>query len=176
METTIGDLAGGGQSWHHYEWAIDSTGPLVKDQLAYRISYEGTDGTTYYRNTRDDKEDIYGALTWTPTPWLTMQFFGQYYEVRDNEVNGFNRPTQALIDNGSYITGPYSPFAGGSFPGLVEPTGIRRSGRNTSARSSGFLAIMLMGSPDFPRGISSDTTAPISEAAHEYLIGRSSAV
>jgi hypothetical protein len=56
--------------------AIDSTGPLVKDQLAYRLSYEGTDGTTYYRNTRDDKEDIYGALTWTPTPWLTMQFFG----------------------------------------------------------------------------------------------------
>jgi hypothetical protein len=35
-----------------------------------------------------------------------MQFFGQYYEIRDNEVNGFNRPTEALIDNGSYITGP----------------------------------------------------------------------
>jgi hypothetical protein len=34
-----------------------------------------------------------------------MQFFGQYYEIRDNEVNGFNRPTEALIDNGSYITG-----------------------------------------------------------------------
>jgi outer membrane receptor for ferric coprogen and ferric-rhodotorulic acid len=126
LETTIGDLAGGGQSWHHYEWTIDSTGPLIKDQLAYRISYEGTDGTTYYRNTRDDKEDIYGALTWTPTSWLTMQFFGQYYEIRDNEVNGFNRPTQALIDNGSYITGPYVPFADGSFLGLVNPTGTKK--------------------------------------------------
>jgi outer membrane receptor protein involved in Fe transport len=30
LETTIGDLAGGGQSWHHYEWAIDSTGPLLR--------------------------------------------------------------------------------------------------------------------------------------------------
>jgi iron complex outermembrane recepter protein len=126
LETTIGALASGGQSWHHYEWTVDSTGPLIKDQLAYRISYEGTDGTTYYRNTRDDKEDIYGALTWTPTSWLTMQFFGQYYEIRDNEVNGFNRPTQALIDNGSYITGPYVPFADGSFLGLVNPTGTKK--------------------------------------------------
>ena len=55
-----------------------------------------------------------------------MQFFGQYYEIRDNEVNGFNRPTQALIDNGSYITGPYAPFANGSFLGLVEPTGTKK--------------------------------------------------
>jgi len=34
--------------------------------------------------------------------------------------------TQALIDNGSYITGPYAPFANGSFLGLVEPTGTNK--------------------------------------------------
>jgi outer membrane receptor protein involved in Fe transport len=43
-ETTIGDLAGGGQSWHHYEWTVDSTGPIIPNQLAYRVSYEGTKG------------------------------------------------------------------------------------------------------------------------------------
>jgi hypothetical protein len=55
-----------------------------------------------------------------------MQFFGQYYEIRDNEVNDFNRPTQALIDNSSYITGPYTPFADGSLLGLVTPTGTKK--------------------------------------------------
>jgi iron complex outermembrane recepter protein len=111
LETTIGDVAGGGQSWHHYEWTIDAAGPLIRDQLAYRISYQGTDGTTYYRNTRDDKQDIYGALTWLPTSWLSMQFFGQYYEIRDNEVNGFNHPTQQLIDDQMYVRGTnFGPF------------------------------------------------------------------
>jgi iron complex outermembrane receptor protein len=119
LETTIGDYATGGQSWGHYEWSIDSTGPLIPNQLAYRLSYEGTDGTTYYRNTRDDKEDIYGSLTWIPNPALTVQLFGQYYAVRDNEVNGFNHPTQDLIDNQEYVRGTnLGPFT------TITPTGV----------------------------------------------------
>jgi hypothetical protein len=111
IETTIGDYSPGGQSWGHYEWTIDNTGPLIKDKLAYRFSYEGTNGETYYRNTRDDKQDFFGALTYLPYDSIKMDWTFQYYEVRDNEVNGFNRPTQDLIDNQQYIYGPQAyPF------------------------------------------------------------------
>jgi outer membrane receptor protein involved in Fe transport len=108
IESTIGDYSPGGQSWGHYEWTIDNTGPLIKDKLAYRFSYEGTDGDTYYRNTVDQKYDFFGALTWLPYDAVKEDFTFQFYEVRDNEVNGFTRPTQDLIDNQEYITGPQS--------------------------------------------------------------------
>ena len=116
IETTIGDYSPGSQSWDHYEWTIDNTGPLIKDKLAYRFSYEGTAGETYYRNTRDDKYDFFGALTYLPYDAVKMDWTFQYYEVRDNEVNGFTRPTQNLIDNQQYIVGPqaypYGPVLG----------------------------------------------------------------
>src|ERR1700722_7363032 len=47
LQTTIGDYATGGQSWGHYEWSIDSTGPLIPNQLAYRLSFESTPGCAY---------------------------------------------------------------------------------------------------------------------------------
>ncbi len=116
IESAIGDYSPGGQSWDHYEWTIDNTGPLIKDKLAYRFSYEGTNGETYYRNTRDDKQDFFGALTWLPYDTIKMDWTFQYYEVRDNEVNGFTRPTQDLIDNGQYTVGqqinPFGPVTG----------------------------------------------------------------
>jgi outer membrane receptor protein involved in Fe transport len=111
IESTIGAYSPGGQSWNHEEWTFDSTGPLIKNQLAYRISYEGVNGDTYYQNTVDQKQDIYAALHWIPEAAVDMNWTFQYYNVRDNEVNGFTRPTQNLIDNGQYTTGPQSgPF------------------------------------------------------------------
>jgi iron complex outermembrane receptor protein len=108
IESTIGDYAPGGQSWGHYEWTLDCTGPLIDKVLAYRLSYEGVEGTTYYNNTIDDREDIFAALTYTPNEKVQMDFTAQFFEIRDNDANGFNRPTQNLIDNQQYIYGPQS--------------------------------------------------------------------
>jgi outer membrane receptor for ferric coprogen and ferric-rhodotorulic acid len=138
IETTIGDYSPGGQSWGHYEWTIDNTGPLIANKLAYRFSYEGTTGDTYYRNTVDEKQDFFGALTWLPYDALKMDWTFQYYTVRDNEVPGFTRPTQDLIDNGQYTTGPQAyPF------GPVVSTGTQKvyayeslNGYNSSTRGS----------------------------------------
>jgi hypothetical protein len=118
IESTAGAYAADGHSYSNYEWTIDSTGPLIKDKLAYRFSYEGREGDGYYRNTKDDKQDFFLGLTWLPTDALKFEFTAQGYETRSNQALGFNRVTQQLIDNNLYVAGPQSkPY------GVVIPTG-----------------------------------------------------
>ncbi len=96
--TTIGE-------YQVYRWEADFGGPLIKDKLAYRISYTGEDSGSYYDYTSKESEAIYGALTWTPTLNYRLQFNSEFEEATYNENNGINRVTQDLIDNDHYITG-----------------------------------------------------------------------
>ena len=86
------------------EWQADTGGPLSAD-TAYRLSYLGRTGQTYYQNTRDDTQDLYAALTHNFSPSLTLNGWVQGYHQDYSEVPGINRVTQDLIDHGRYLAG-----------------------------------------------------------------------
>ena len=130
ITSILGDFYGGGNSYGRYQWQVDAGGPLIKDKLAYRVSYLGRESSGYYRNTSNNVEDIFAALVYLPTAALRFDLTGQYYESKFNEVAGFNRVTQDLIDNNTYIAGPvtpsYAPFVGVVTPGTGGTYGGQR--------------------------------------------------
>lgn len=104
-----GSYLPGGQSCLNPEWVMDVGGP-VNAQLAWRVSYLGREAEGYYRNTKDNTQDIFGALTWRPNEVLTVDWNVQFFTSRFNEVVGINRVTQELIDDWLYIAGPVKPI------------------------------------------------------------------
>jgi outer membrane receptor protein involved in Fe transport len=109
-----------------YRWALDTGGPLIKNELAMRLSYSGQDSGSYYDNSHIQQESVYGAITWTPNSKYTLAFNSEFEDADYNENNGINRVTQNLIDNNQYITGtvPGGPAAIGEFfnPVVAGPT------------------------------------------------------
>ncbi|HTL67208.1 MAG TPA: TonB-dependent receptor plug domain-containing protein [Lacunisphaera sp.] len=109
-ETTVtarlGTWAAGGLSFFNGSLQVDSTAP-VNERFAWRFSYEGKGGDTFYRrnNDRDDRQDLYGALTWLPHPGLKVEFNAQWMWQNTNETLGVNRVNQDLIDHAIYYTG-----------------------------------------------------------------------
>ncbi len=96
--TTIGE-------YQVYRWNADFGGPIIKDQLAFRVSYTGEDSGSYYDYTHKQSEAAYTAITWMPSSKYTLSLNGEWNEADYNENNGINRVTQNLIDNDKYITG-----------------------------------------------------------------------
>ncbi len=114
----LGTYVPGGQSYFSPEWTVDLNVPVIKDKLAVRLSYFGREADGYYQNTVDHVQDIFLAVTYTPTDSLTFDYTAQFYESRFNENVGFNRVSQELIDSGTYVSGPFTPlFFGSPGPG-----------------------------------------------------------
>lgn len=142
-ETTVtarlGTWAAGGLSFLNGSVQIDSTAPL-SDRLAWRFSYEGKGGDTFYRRNgyKDDREDLFGAFTWRPRPGVTLAFNAQWLWQNTNESLGVNRVNQDLIDRALYYTG-LSPD-GAYNPGPIPATGAVRLPWNATLLSLGDYA------------------------------------
>ena len=143
---SLGTYVPGNQSYFDPGWGIDFGGPINK-QWAYRVSYDGTGGQSYYyRNgINNDREDSYISITYTPNDKVTVNWNGGYLNTDVGEVDGINRPTQQLIDNRTYYTGvadsPYNTPPGqipgsvfyqpnttgaGGFEAVLYPTGTKK--------------------------------------------------
>jgi hypothetical protein len=110
---------------------LDVGGP-VNEKLAYRVSYLGREADGYYRNTTDNRQDLYAALTFLPTERWTIDWNVQFQTARFNEVVGINRVTQELIDDWVYVAGPVvanpvrPSWATPSQFALLDPAGAQR--------------------------------------------------
>ena len=123
VTTRLGTLVPrGGSSYLNASVQIDHTAP-ISDQLAYRVSYEGKGGDTFYQKNgvKDDREDIFFALTWKPDNRRTFQFNAQWEWQNWPEILGVNRPSQELVDHGTYYTGTSADLPSG--PGPIRVTG-----------------------------------------------------
>ncbi len=111
-------------SWDAYRVQIDASVPL-KEDWAGRISLERRAGGGFYRLVEDEAWDAYLALAWRPRASVRWDFNAEGYWANYAENPGTNRPTQALIDHGEYITGS-SVQQGGTgayFGNTFVPTG-----------------------------------------------------
>ena len=86
-------------------YTVDVGGPIIPEKLAFRVSYSGEESGSYYRNVFTQSQAIYAVLKWTPGPNYELEILNSFYETNYQLNRGINRPTQALIDNGTYITG-----------------------------------------------------------------------
>jgi len=86
-------------------YTVDLGAPIVPEKLAFRISYSGEESGSYYRNVFTQSQAIYAVLKWTPSPNYELKILNSFYETNYQLNRGINRPTQALIDNGTYIIG-----------------------------------------------------------------------
>jgi hypothetical protein len=86
-------------------YTIDFGGPIIPGQLSYRVSYSGEESGSYYRNVFTQSQSVYAVLKWTPSPNYELELLNSFSEIHYQLNRGINRPTQDLIDNGTYITG-----------------------------------------------------------------------
>jgi outer membrane receptor protein involved in Fe transport len=118
ISVTYGSWASG-HSYSNPSATIDIGGPLSKD-LAYRISYHSEYGDGYYLYTKDQDQDLYAALTYLFSSTTKIEWWGQFYDTRFNEVAGANRVTQNFIWHGDYIAGTANSSYAGIFS-LLNP-------------------------------------------------------
>jgi len=81
--------------------------PLDTDlPAAIRLVLSQKDGGIYYRGIDQELTVVYGALLIQPKRWLEVFAGGQFLRFQGEELIGWNRVTQDLIDRGQYLSGP----------------------------------------------------------------------
>jgi TonB-dependent receptor-like protein len=111
-------------------YTIDFGGPIIPGVLSYRVSYSGEESGSYYRNDYTQSQAVYAVLKWTPSSNYELELLNSFSEIHYELNRGINRPTQDLIDNGTYITGPLGFFnpTGTPFSTLIPTTTPQQRG------------------------------------------------
>jgi hypothetical protein len=100
--------------YNENRYTIDFGGPIIPGKLSFRVSYSGEESGSFYRNVFTQSQAVYAVLKWTPSSNYELELLNSFFETNYQLNRGINRPTQALIDNGTYITGTQQ---------FVNPTG-----------------------------------------------------
>ncbi len=106
--------------------SIDVGGPLTSTTAA-RVSFASDDSGSYYNDMYFHQQSLYAAVISEITPKYSVFINGSVDDTRYRENDGVNRVNQALIDNGTYLTGgPVGPIEGFLTP--VDLTGTSSLG------------------------------------------------
>ena len=99
-------------SWDKAIATVEAGGPgrLGNERFGYWLYAELERSGSYYRNTSADQELIQASFDADLGARLEVQFGGMYHAYRGNQVGGWNRLTQQLIDDGTYVAGRPAPL------------------------------------------------------------------
>jgi len=112
--------------WDHYRAQLDYTAPIVEGQSGFRVSAEHIDNGSFYDYAGYESDSLFAALRFLPDDKSSWDINFELYQVAYTDNAGINRPTQALIDDGLYITGQGVQPNGSTIPGagaVISPTG-----------------------------------------------------
>ena len=101
---TQGEFSYTAGSWDRDVVTAEIGGP-IGSQMGYYLYGEVERSDSYYDNTKTDQDIIQASFDWDATEDLRFQWGGMYHKYSGNQVAGWNRLTQDLIDTGTYITG-----------------------------------------------------------------------
>lgn len=84
---------------------VGGPGSIGDKDLGYYVYAETENSGSYYENSGTDQNIFQAAFNIDLSDSTRVEFGGMYHEFDGNQVAGWNRVTQDLIDNGTYITG-----------------------------------------------------------------------
>jgi len=99
-------------SWDKSVLKGEVRGPAVfgDTEFGYSLYAELEDSGSYYDNISTNQTILQAAFDNQLTDSLRIEFGGMYHRFRGVQNGGWNRLTQALVDDGTYITGAAQPL------------------------------------------------------------------
>ena len=112
IDETTGAVGLGAGSWDKQILTAELGGParLGNRDYGYYLYSEFEDSGSYYRNSGIDQTLLQASFDADANERLQLQFGGMYHEYAGNQVAGWNRLTQELVDRGIYVTGQAIPL------------------------------------------------------------------
>ena len=89
---------------------VGGPGRIGGRDFGFYIYGEVEDSGSYYDNTATDQTLLQASFDMDVNDNLRIQFGGMYHDYEGNQVAGWNRITQDLIDHGRYVTGRPTPL------------------------------------------------------------------
>ncbi|BFT30663.1 TonB-dependent receptor [Alteromonas sp. D210916BOD_24] len=112
LESPTGALSYTTGSWQKSILTAEVGGPATVGgkEMGYYLYGELENSDSYYDNTQTDQSILQASFNIDVTERLRFEFGGMYHDYDGNQVAGWNRLTQELVDNGTYITGTALPL------------------------------------------------------------------
>lgn len=132
-EQSQGKLVLSAGRWDHYSAQLDYTAPIVEGKSGFRVSAEHIDNGSFYDFSGYKSDSLFAAVRFLPDAQSSLDINFELYQVEFTDNAGINRPTQALIDDGLYITGQGIQPNGSAIAragAIISPTGQVRIPRN----------------------------------------------
>ena len=83
---------------------------LGKQDFGYYLYGMVENSGSYYDNSGTDQTLLQASFDVDLNEKLRIQFGGMYHKYEGNQIAGWNRLTQALVDDGTYLTGTAQPL------------------------------------------------------------------
>ena len=109
LDETTGGISYTAGKWDRNVISVDVGGPL-SDRAGYYLYGEFEDSESFYDNTETEQTILQAAFDVDINDQLHLEFGGMYHDFLGNQVAGWNRLSQDLIDNGTYVTGTAQPL------------------------------------------------------------------
>ena len=112
LDTPEGSVSYTTGSWDKSVLTAEVGGPmsLGNQDMGYYLYAMLENSGSYYDNSSTQQTLIQASFDLDVNDNLRVQFGGMYHDYEGNQVAGWNRLTQALIDNGTYLTGTAQPL------------------------------------------------------------------
>ncbi|WP_082453948.1 TonB-dependent siderophore receptor [Sphingomonas sp. Leaf62] len=112
LSSPRGEVSYTGGSWDRNNLRAEVRGPvrILGTDLGYSLYAEIEDSGSYYRNMSTKQTILQGSFDHQLTDRIRIEFGGQYQNFKGQQNGGWNRLTQQLVDDGTYITGTAKPL------------------------------------------------------------------
>lgn len=112
LDAPEGEISYTTGSWDKSVLTGSVTGPatVMGQEFGYHVFAQVENSGSYYNNIATDQTIIQAAFDTYITENVRVEFGGMYHDFEGDQNGGWNRLTQELVDDGTYITGTAQPL------------------------------------------------------------------